>query len=468
MDQLTIARSRLPRVLWALSAAFILYGTTMPFRFVTDSQTVLAHVERMTLNPFISPDTGGRLSMPDVVSNILLFVPFGVFGVWARPRARSVVSRIVFLTVLGAALSAGVETLQLFTLDRTSSVGDLCANTLGVFAGGVFGTLLRTSGGIALENVNASGVANAAAFYPLLIATLLLCAGVLEPFDVTLDVGSVVSKIRALLHDPWQGGPVSDEGISLLQHLLFGSTLLLWMEQVRVRRAVVVAAAVGALAAIGLELSQLFIGDRMPGGSDALVGIVGSFCGLAVTRALTVITRRPFWCAGLFVLTAIGVALQQLTPFTAGPQTHPFQWVPFLNYYDFTTSEKVSHSAELLLSYFPLGFAVAMTVRRPSARLATALAATLLIAAPVEVLTAVHRRALSRHHGHCAVSGRCLAGTLGGYRRMAPIRHGARAHFTPVSCCRRRLTSSRSARSGFTFSARVSSADACGRSLAAA
>jgi VanZ family protein len=385
MGQLTTARSRLPRVLWALSAAFILYGTTIPFRFATDSQTVLAHLGRVTLNPFISPDTGGRLSMPDVVSNILLFVPFGVFGVWARPRARSVIWRIVFLTVLGAALSAGVETLQLFTLDRTSSVGDLCANTLGVFAGGLFGTLLRTSGGVALEKVNASGVATAAAFYPLLIATLLLCAGVLEPFDVTLDVGSVVSKIRALLHDPWQGGPVSDEGISLLQHLLFGSTLLLWLEQLRVRRAIVVAAAVGALAAIVLELSQLFIGDRMPGGSDALVGIVGSFCGLAVTRALST-TKRPFWCAGLFVLTAIGVALQQLTPFTVGPQTHPFQWVPFLNYYDFTASEKVSHSAELLLSYFPLGFAVAMTVRRPTARLATALAATLLIAAPVEYL----------------------------------------------------------------------------------
>ena len=355
----------------------------------------------------------------------------------------------------------------MFTLDRTSSVGDLCANTLGVFAGGLFGTLLRTSGGVALEKVNASGVANAAAFYPLLIATLLLCAGVLEPFDVTLDVGSVVSKIRALLLDPWQGGPITDEGVSLLQHLLFGSTLVLWLEQVRVRRAVVIAAAVGAGGATGSKLSQLFIGARMPAGRDAVVGVVGSLCGVAVARALTTAQRRAFWCAGLFVLTAIGVALQQLTPFTLGPQTHPFQWVPFLNYYDFTTSETVSHSAELLLSYFPLGFAIAMTVRQPPARLATALAAALLIAVPV-VPAAVRRRPLSRHHGHRVVCCRCLAGTVGGYRRMAPIRRGARGHFAAVSCCRRRLTSSRSASSGFSFSARVSSVDACARSLAAA
>ena len=60
--------------------------------------------------------------------------------------------------------------------------------------------------------------------------------------------------------------------------------------------------------------------------------------------------------------------------------------MPFLNYYTFTTSETVSHSAELLLSYFPLGFAIAMTVRGERARLLALIVAALLIAAPVEYL----------------------------------------------------------------------------------
>ena len=182
--QLTPSRWRLPLVLWAVAAAFIVYGTTIPFRFVTDRETVLSHVAHLTPNPFISPDTGGRVSIPDVVGNVLLFVPFGCFGVWARRARQSVIARMVLVTVLGAALSVAVETVQLFTLDRTSSVGDLLANTVGAFAGVVSGTLLRSSARTALAAVNAKGLARAAAFYPLLIASVLLCAGALEPFDV--------------------------------------------------------------------------------------------------------------------------------------------------------------------------------------------------------------------------------------------------------------------------------------------
>ena len=347
---------------------------------------MLAHIARVTPNPFISPDTGGRLSIPDVVGNVLLFVPFGCFGVWARPRGRSVVRRILFLTALGAVLSASVETAQLFTLDRTSSVADVFANTAGAFAGAVFGTLLRTSAWTALAAVNASGLARAAAFYPLVIATLLLCAGALEPFDVTLDVGSVLPKLRALLRDPWQGGPFTDEGLSILQHLLFTSTLIVWLREVRFDGAVLTGAVVGVAAAFGLESSQLFIGARTPGLRDALVGAMGSLAGVAVSFAVRAVDRRVLWCGGVFVLTAIGVAMQQLSPFTSGGAAHAFQWVPFLNYYDFTTSETVSHSAELLLSYFPLGFALAMAIKQPALRLGTVLIVALLIAAPVEYL----------------------------------------------------------------------------------
>ncbi|MCU1383997.1 MAG: hypothetical protein JWL71_2694 [Acidobacteria bacterium] len=386
MGQLTRGRSRLPLILWALSAAFILYGTTIPFRFVTDRQIVLAHLARVTLNPLVSPDTGGRLSIPDVVSNLLLFMPFGCFGVWAQRRPRSVPVQIVFLTLLGAALSASVETLQLFTLDRTSSVADVFANTAGAFAGAVVGTLLRSSAGTTLAALNESGLAKSATFYPMLIAALLVCATALEPFDVTLDVGSVVSKARGLLRDPWQGGAFTDEGLSFLQHLLFASTLAVWMQEARFNGAALGAAIVAAVVSVALEASQLFIGARMPGARDALVGVIGSLSGVLVSFALPTVRRPVFWCAGVFVLTAIGVALQQLSPFSLAGEAHAFQWVPFLNYYAFTTSETVSHSAELLLSYFPLGFAIAMAVRGQRAQLLAVIVAALLIAAPVEYL----------------------------------------------------------------------------------
>jgi VanZ family protein len=61
--------------------------------------------------------------------------------------------------------------------------------------------------------------------------------------------------------------------------------------------------------------------------------------------------------------------------------------LPFFNYYyAFTNSELVSHSAELLLAYFPLGFALALATRRRRKRFHVVLVAALVIAVPVEFL----------------------------------------------------------------------------------
>jgi VanZ family protein len=377
-------RSRLPFVLFVASAVFILYGTTIPFNFVLDRQQVLAHLSRVTLNPLISPDSGSRVSIPDFVGNVLLFVPLGFFGIWSLAGRRSSVSRIVWLTTLGCALSVVVETLQLFTFDRTSSVADVFANTLGTMSGAVAATLLRATGRNLVIAANARGIAGVASFYPLLIATMLLCAAVWEPFDVTLDVGSVVSKVRALMHDPWQGGPLTDEVLSWTQHLLFTSILLMWLREIGAPGAAATAAVVGVGGAVALEASQLFIGSRMPGLWDATIGAVGSLCGLAVGSAYPTFKRPALWCGALFLATAIGAAMQQLSPFDIVSEPRTFQWLPFLNYYAFTTFQTVSHSAELLLAYFPLGFGVALSIRERHTRTIVVLLLALAIAAPVE------------------------------------------------------------------------------------
>lgn len=384
MGQLAVPRSRLPFVLWVASAVFILYGTTIPFDLVSDWQTVLGHLAKVRLSPFISPDTGSRLSTPDFVGNVLLFAPFGFFGTWSLLGRRSPASRIAALGLLGCALSVFVETLQLFTLDRTSSMADVFANTMGALSGAIAATLLRASGKSLLTAANASGFARAASFYPLLIATLLLCAAVFEPFDVTLDVGSVVPKIRALLQDPWQGGPLTDEALSWTQHMLFTSMLLIWLREIGDPRAAWTTALVGVAAAVGLEASQLFIGSRMPGLWDATIGTTGALSGLVVGGVFPKARRKAVWCIGLFLATAIGAAMQQLSPFVAASELRTFQWLPFFNYYAFTSGQTVSHSAELLLAYFPLGFALALAVTQRRARTIVVLLSALAIAVPVE------------------------------------------------------------------------------------
>lgn len=391
MGRLTGARrTKLPLVLWIGSAIFIVYGTTIPFNFVSSRGEALAHWSRVVLNPLISPDTQHRVSIPDFVGNVLLFTPFGCFGVWALRRLRSRVAKIALLVVLSALLSASVEVAQLFTVDRISSMADVFANTIGGAAGAIAGLALGASAAALIENAAAAGFTDASAFFPFVVAAVVLCAGAWEPFDVTLDVGSIVPKVRLFLQDPVQFGMFNDEGIALLQHLLFAAALVVWLKQVRIRSSLRVAALVGVVAAIGCEAGQLFIAARMPGAWDAAVGVAGILAGLAAGVDFWRWRRSPNpfrWCAGVFALTAIGVAMQQLSPFDVlRGSVRPFQWMPFLNYYTLTTGQTVSHSAELLLSYLPLGFVLGVAMRKPWAGVFIVTALALTIAVPVEYL----------------------------------------------------------------------------------
>ena len=380
------SRTRLPLVLWFATAAFIVYGTTIPFNFVHDSRLVAEHVARITLNPLIAADTGQRVSIPDFIGNVLLFVPFGFFGVWALSRPRSKWLRVAIVAALGLGLTVSVEALQLLTIDRTTSMSDVFANAVGGLGGAIAAVLLATVVEGLLRTAAAAGVAEVPSFFPMSVAAVLVLAGAFEPFDVTLDVGSVIPKLRGFLADPLQFRVPVDEGVSFLQHLLFTSTLVVWLEDVDVAQAALVAAVIGVGVAIGAEAGQLFIAARMPGVWDALVGAAGALTGLPVGRSFVKSPKGSQWWVGVFVLTAVGAAMQQLSPFTFIETARPFQWIPFLNYYEFTTSETVSHSAELLLAYFPLGFAFALATRRRRKRIHVVLAAAAVIAVPVEFL----------------------------------------------------------------------------------
>jgi len=390
MGALNETRTKFTLVLWIGSALFIVYGTTIPFNFVSSRAAAYEHWARVVWSPLVSPDTGQRVSIPDFVSNILLFLPFGCFGMWAWRRPRSAFARIVALGLASVTLSAAVEVAQLFTVDRTSSVADVFANGLGGLIGAIGGLALGASTVAAIDSFAAAGLTDAPAFFPLLVAVLVVCAGAWEPFDVTLDVGGTIAKIREFGRDPMQFGMFSVDVVSLLQHQLFGSALFVWLKQARVRSAARTAVALGVSFAVACEAGQLFISARMPGVWDALVGVAGVLGGVAAGADAWRSRKAPTtgrWCAGIFALTAIGVAMQQLSPFdVVAGRVRYFQWMPFRNYYDFTTGQTVSHSAELLLAYLPLGFAFALIIGKRLARVGAISALALIIAVPVEYL----------------------------------------------------------------------------------
>ena len=372
-------------ILWIFCTLFIVYGTTIPFQFTSDRAFVLDKLSHVTINPFISPDTGHRVSLPDTVQNMLLFLPFGVFGVLAiRHRVRSAATRIAILTGLAALLGASVETLQLFTLDRTTSVSDAVADTIGAFGGALAAHAVVHATRRARHRLRALGLTDVPSFYPMMIASIVLVIAAWEPFDFTLDVGDLVGKWRAFGLDPWQFTVVSDEGVEFVRYLLFAFVAASWLRELGVRGSTMLGALTGVVAAVALESSQWIIASRMPGLEDALVHAAGAVAGAALFQWAPRGRSPAFWCALLAAATWLGAALQMLSPFTVAAVHHPFVWLPFYNYYERTSFETISHVIELMLMYLPMGFFLALIVRRRRALWFLAPAAAFVIAWPLE------------------------------------------------------------------------------------
>jgi len=353
------------RTLWLLYAVFIVYGTTIPFHFSGDRHAFLERARHVPLNPFVSADTGRRLSVPDTVQNVLFFIPFGALGMLGAARDRKT-RRLLVVTILALLLSTTVEALQLMTTDRVSSVADIWTNTLGAFLGGLGLWWSRAAVVSFIGKLRSAGL-DTPELRPLLIAATVVAVAFWQPFDVTLDVSAIVGKVRSLEQDVWQFTGLRDEGTSLMLCAFLAMTLTSYLSLQGERHPGRRAAALGIGLVFLLEASQTFIWSRSPALWDALVGASGVMIGVAIWTAAGRFISPGFWLGVLATATAVAAALQMLSPFEITPTYHTFGWFPFFGYYSHTTFETLSHVIELMLLYFPLGYWLGNSVSAPGA-----------------------------------------------------------------------------------------------------
>lgn len=351
-------RSSAPVWLWLASALFVVYGTTLPFDFETS--LARERLAKMVLNPLFAPGGARRLSIPDAVQNMLLFAPFGAFGVLTLRRRVSATSSVLATTLLGLALAVLVETAQLFTRDRAAATSDLLTNTLGALGGGVAVLSLGAAVPGALEPLRLRGLLDGPVFYPLVMAAGVLVVSAWHPFAFTLDVSTVVSKVRLLLSDPWRVSMTGDEGVGFIVHALFGLAAGLYVRQHGARRPAMVALLAGSVLALALESAQLLIESRMPGLEDVALHIAGVATGASVAARFPAGWPPRRWLIVLVLATAVAAMLEAATP-AASPARHPGGPV-----YSRVSLESISHMVELVLVYFPLGFCAGLAARQPS------------------------------------------------------------------------------------------------------
>lgn len=363
-------------VAWAIVALFIVYGTTIPFDVSTDWDAVQTRWQRVSLNPLVSPESGRRLSIPDVTQNVLLFLPFGALGaLWTRRGGRGWGTALAGVSAAGALWSAGVEGLQLFTSNRVTSLADVCANTAGAGAGvalaGV-GSALAARHEIRLRT---AGLVGTQAGFALLTAFTVVVIAAWEPFDPTLDVGTVATKVKWLLTDPWQAGVPRDEVVAFVHYALLAAAAAAWARTRDVTRPALAGLVWSSVLVLVLEASQLFVSSRMPALSDVAVRIAGGSAGVVAWReAGSAAWIRSTWPAWSVAGLAAGAAVMMLSPFEWRAEPGAFQWFPFLNYYARTSLQTVSHVFDFAFTFFPMGFVMAWAWPGPGAKLAVPVA----------------------------------------------------------------------------------------------
>jgi len=300
---------RVARILWAVTTLFIIVATAAPFHFDLSVDSVSAHLSRIRFNPLISPDTGRRLSIPDFVQNLLLFVPFGAAAASAF-RSDKGVRRIISAALLGCALSVGAESIQLLTTTRISSFADVVANTIGTLTGAMAATMLRGWQWTDDARLAKSRIVAAPTYSPMLATALLVCLASWEPFDVTLDVSVVAGHVHTLRASLWQASFSAEDIIVFVLFLLFGFMLSQWLRELDLRFAVIVGLAAALIVGIALETSQIFISSRLPTLADALTNAAGGVAG-ALLSAVGGDVRFKLHTLTIVCVCAAGIATFQ-------------------------------------------------------------------------------------------------------------------------------------------------------------
>ncbi len=169
-------------------AAFIIYGSLLPFDFSVQQQ------DRIHATFLGIPIT--HVGLPDAMSNIALYLPLGLAlrASLARRKYKRFTAAF-FCLAFALLLSYGLELVQTIVYSRIASVGDVVCNVLGTAVGIL----------VYLPESKLFGRFISALKRDLLRTPTALVAGVwtcvvalaaLAPFDVTLDVSRIARAAR--------------------------------------------------------------------------------------------------------------------------------------------------------------------------------------------------------------------------------------------------------------------------------
>ena len=359
---------------------FILYGSFIPFRFSDNPKFVRSQLTRFFTPPY---DRGVRkFSLPDVASNILLFVPFGFLWLTAEvsPLRRGVRRPVLAAGILGLLAGLVIESGQMFSPGRTASILDALCNGVGAAIGAAASRLLYrafrgSSGSILLQLLEQ---------HPMLVflALILLAsaANAYYPFDITLDVSTIWQNVKNARLIPFAGGlrhtllDLFVEKILLFAAIGYLAFRSLAQNDLPANRTRVWTAC--TVVALVIEGGKLFFAGRAPNIDNVLLSSLGALAGVLFIPPLAATEfARRYGRRILVTLILCVIAYAELSPFDwiRSPdeirlRLAKIEWLPFSSYYQAEPQAALFDVAKKLLLLGPLGFLTAAAQSSESAR----------------------------------------------------------------------------------------------------
>jgi VanZ family protein len=366
-----------PALVWLLLwGLFIIYATTLPFDFSASDELIRKRLSEIWEHPL----RGARSAVRDVVSNVLLFMPWGfLLGIWLAGRGRHFVVALTAALLSGAIMSGTVEFIQLFSPARQASPVDVVTNTFGSTVGAAIGWPFARS----IWPQVSIQIRQLLATRPVMVCALATAAGLviagLTPFELSLQPSDLKAALGAARPIPFRA-PVEGSAAAA-RFCLWGAELLVWVmagglfalaarEAGRRGNAVIAWATVPAAAlSCVIEVLHLMIPERNVDLTSVALAVAGSTIGsVSVARSADTDARR--WVKPALLLWGAAVVLAAWNPprfaWPNPPFWKPDMVVPFWSYFDSRSLADLADLVKQVLVFVPLGALLAARSWRQS------------------------------------------------------------------------------------------------------
>ncbi len=191
--------------LLAFFTIFTVYNTLIPFTFDVSFSEIGEHLRRISLTPYFVE--GKRVSLTDIVGNIILFMPFG-FLMYMFLYYRKTRAKLLLAIAAGALLSFSIETAQLFIISRDTAIHDLINNTLGTVIGALVAAIFARHISAFLRKIFYDILAHKPLLLIVVFALLAQAFSAVMPFTVSISVSSLFKSVKETNLAPFAYKPI--------------------------------------------------------------------------------------------------------------------------------------------------------------------------------------------------------------------------------------------------------------------